>query len=142
MEPSASKSDSLPLTKFSESLGCSHMALSAARTLAIQPSPAQAAVARPAIPRLVREAIAVSIKLISWLPTSPEMAPLMRPRSSAIVSGRRDSTNPMTAKATIMSGNSAKTVKYVIPAAKKLPFTFPYRSCMRMMWSNQGNLAR
>ena len=43
--------------------------------------------------------------------------------TSASSSGLLASTKPAAANPTINSGNSAKIVKYVIPAAKKSPLT-------------------
>ncbi len=96
---------------------CSHIWLSASRRLAIHPRPAHAAVASPMTPTVPREAIAESINSTSWDPRSPDTADRMRSSTSAIRSGWLASTNPPMEKPTISSGNNAKMVKYVMPAA-------------------------
>ena len=111
VDTNASRSDSLVRTKLPCSLRCSHISLSASRRLAIQPSPAHAAVARPMMPTEVRDAIAASIRLISWSPKFPDTVDLIRISISSSRSGLRANTNPPAAKPTIANGNSANTVK-------------------------------
>jgi hypothetical protein len=79
--------------------------------LAIQPSPAHAAVARPMMPTEVLDAMAESIRPISCWPRSPDTAPLMFASMLASSSGLLARTNPPAANPTISKGNSAKIVK-------------------------------
>ncbi len=68
-------------------------------------------------PTEVRESIAESIRLMSCCPRSPDTADLIFDSISARSSGLLASTKPPAAKPTISNGNSAKIVKYVMPAA-------------------------
>ncbi len=69
------------------------------------------------MPTEVRDAIADSIKFTSCWAKSPDTVDLIFSSISASRSGWLASTNPPIAKPTISNGNSAKMVKYVMPAA-------------------------
>ncbi|BBZ62133.1 hypothetical protein MMON_34340 [Mycolicibacterium monacense] len=118
VDTSASRSESLVRRKPGRSPRCRpHIWLSASRRLAIQPRPAHAAVARPIRPTEVRESIAAFITWTSCWPKSPETAVVIRFSTLSSRSGRLARMKPPIEKPTMVSGNSANTVKYVIPAA-------------------------
>ena len=73
------------------------------------------------MPTDVRDAMAASIRLTSCWPKLPLTDGPDAFSISASTSGLRDNTNPPTENPTMINGNSANTVKYVIPAAKKSP---------------------
>src|SRR5689334_9255923 len=114
----ATRSDSLVRMNPGESWRIRpHIWVSASRRFAIQPSPAQAAVAKPMMPTEVRESIADSISLTSCWETSPDTVDLTLSSISLSSSGWLARTKPPIANPTINNGNSANTVKYVMPAA-------------------------
>ena len=136
------KSRSLPSTKFSAMIGRFHRAVTPMRRLPIQLRPDHRAVMKPMVNTPPAWLTALSMIDVTVSPISPLRFWVMPSSMVCIISSLPRSTKPRMANANIKSGKTDSTEKYVTPAAKWLPPSCEYRSCMRMTWSSHPYFMR